>query len=227
MDIFLQLLAGLIAVTVVLTLHEFAHALVAYACGDPTAKYAGRMTLNPLKHFDPLGLFLFVFAHFGWAKPVPINPNNFKNRRWGSFCTSAAGILMNYLSALIVFFPLWCLTAKYALPVFEGKYMEIFLSALMRSLYSYSISFAVFNFLPIYPLDGYRMWESLSRRDNKVLRFLRKYGSYILMALIVINILSDYVGIFRYINLLGFVMQYLASWISWPITQLWGLVFGI
>ena len=71
------------------------------------------------------------------------------------------------------------------------------------------------------------MWESLSRRDNKVLRFLRKYGSYILMALIVINILSDYVGIFRYINLLGFVMQYLASWISWPITQLWGLVFGI
>ncbi len=134
---------------------------------------------------------------------------------------------MNYLTALVIFFPLFCVTVKYALPVFDGKYMEIFLFALTQSLYSYSISFAVFNFLPIYPLDGYRMWESLSRRDNKVLRFLRKYGSYILMTLIVINILSDYVGVFRYINLLGFVMQYLAKWISWPITQLWGLVFGI
>ena len=73
MDWFVEMLAKFLAVTLVLTLHEFAHAFVAYKCGDPTAKWAGRMTLNPAKHFDPLGLVCFVFAGFGWAKPVPIN----------------------------------------------------------------------------------------------------------------------------------------------------------
>ena len=99
MIILLNLLASLLAVVVVLSLHEFAHAFVAYKCGDPTAKLAGRMTLNPIRHFDPMGLCLFVIARFGWAKPVPVNPNNFKNRVLGSFLTSVAGILVNYLSA--------------------------------------------------------------------------------------------------------------------------------
>ncbi len=220
-----SLLASFIAVVVVLTLHEFAHALIAYKCGDPTAKFSGRMTLNPMKHFDPIGIFLFVFARFGWAKPVPVNPNNFRNRKWGSFWTSAAGILVNYLTAFFVFYPIMILTNEYVLPIFAGKYMAIFLSALTLYLYSYSISFAVFNFLPIYPLDGFRMWDALDRKHYNVLNYLRAYGSYILMGLILINIFASYVPILQYVNLLGLAMRYIGGAIAFPIEQFWGLIF--
>ena len=222
----LNIIASLLAVMVVLTLHEFAHAFVAYKCGDPTAKIAGRMTLNPIRHFDPIGLCLFVFARFGWAKPVPVNPNNFKNRVWGSFLTSAAGILLNYLSAFIIFYPMMLLTAKYVLPLVAGKYIYYFLAGLTSSLFWCSIYFSVFNFLPIYPLDGFNMWDALDRRGNKVLQFLRTYGSYILLGLIAINILADYILVLKYINLLGFVMDTLSNIVAWPITTLWGIIFG-
>ena len=222
---FISILASLFAVVVVLSLHEFAHAFVANKCGDPTAKFMGRMPLNPLKHFDPLGIFLFVFARFGWAKPVPINPNNFRNRKWGSFWTSAAGILVNYFSAFFVFYPFMILKQLYVLPIFEGKYMAIFLYALTLYFYSYSISFAVFNFLPVYPLDGFRMWDALDQKNYKILNFLRAYGSYILMGLIFINVFASYMPILNYINVLGFAMQTIGGWISWPIVKFWALIF--
>ena len=222
----LNIIASLLTVMVVLSLHEFAHAFVAYKCGDPTAKLAGRMTLNPIRHFDPLGLCLFVFARFGWAKPVPVNPNNFKNRVWGSFLTSAAGIFVNYLSAFLIFYPILLLTNKYLLPLVAGKYIYYFLSALTGSLFWNSIYFSVFNFLPIYPLDGFNMWDALDRRGDKVLQFLRAYGSYILLGLIVINILADYILVLQYINLLGFIMDTLSSVVAWPIAWLWGIILG-
>ena len=102
MDYLVSLLASFLAVMVVITLHEFSHAFIAYKCGDPTAKWAGRMTLNPVKHFDPLGIVMFALAGFGWAKPVPVNPNNFKHYRSGSFWTSAAGIIMNYFRVFVL-----------------------------------------------------------------------------------------------------------------------------
>ena len=77
MERFLPLIASFLAVMVVITLHEFSHAFVAYKCGDPTAKFSGRLTLNPVKHFDLLGILSFALVGFGWAKPVPVNPNNF------------------------------------------------------------------------------------------------------------------------------------------------------
>lgn len=112
MDYLVSLLASFLAVMVVITLHEFSHAFIAYKCGDPTAKWAGRMTLNPVKHFDPLGIVMFALAGFGWAKPVPVNPNNFKHYRSGSFWTSAAGIIMNYISAFL-FYPIYLLVWRY------------------------------------------------------------------------------------------------------------------
>ena len=99
MEYFVYLLASFLAVMIVITTHEFAHAFVAYKCGDPTAKFAGRMSLNPVRHFDPLGIVMFAFAGFGWAKPVPVNPYNFRNYKSGSFWTAAAGVIVNYLSA--------------------------------------------------------------------------------------------------------------------------------
>ena len=89
------LVVSFLAVVIVLTLHECAHALVAYKCGDPTPKWNRRLTLNPLRHFDPIGLFCFAVVGFGWAKPVPINPENFKHYRRGLFLTSSAGIIVN------------------------------------------------------------------------------------------------------------------------------------
>ena len=114
LDWFVEILATFLAVVAVLTLHEFAHAFVAYKCGDPTAKWAGRMTLNPVKHFDSVGLVCFVFVGFGWAKPVPVNEANFRKYRSGCFWTSAAGVITNYLSAFL-FYPLFILALRFYL----------------------------------------------------------------------------------------------------------------
>ena len=152
MDWFVEMLAKFLAVTLVLTLHEFAHAFVAYKCGDPTAKWAGRMTLNPAKHFDPLGLVCFVFAGFGWAKPVPINEANFKKYGSGCFWTSAAGVIVNYLSAFI-FYPLMVLAVRFMGSAEQLTYGHEFLFLFTNYLFAFSLSFCVFNLLPFYPLD--------------------------------------------------------------------------
>ena len=225
MTYFFELLASFLAVIVVISIHEFAHAFVAYKCGDPTAKFAGRMTLNPAKHFDPFGMLCFAFAGFGWAKPGPVNPYTFRNYNLGIFLTSAAGIFVNYLSAFL-FYPLFFLTYTYVLPLVAGKYMSGFLFKLTLSLYSYSLSFSVFNLLPFYPLDGFRMVEALNKRRGKVFVFLRKYGYYILLALIAINIFSDYLPILGYFDILSYVMSFAVNTLGWPIRKLWGLVFG-
>ena len=143
----LQILGSFLAVMIVITLHEFAHAFVAYKCGDPTAKFCGRMTLNPVKHFDPMGILMMAVAGFGWAKPVPVNPYNFRNYRVGSFLTSAAGITVNYLSAFL-FCPICVLINLYVLPHIYGLPMYYLMGAFFDSLFVCSLSFCVFNLLP-------------------------------------------------------------------------------
>ena len=224
MTYFFELLASFLAVIAVISLHEFAHAFVAYKCGDPTAKFSGRMTLNPVKHFDLWGMLCFAVAGFGWAKPVPINPYNFRNYKRGSFLTSIAGIAINYLSAFL-FYPLLILVAEYVLPLVEGKYMYNFLFMLCLSLYRYSLSFCVFNLLPLYPLDGFRVVEALNKRRGKVFLFLRNYGYYILLGLVAINILSSRLPILGYFDLLGYGMNFAINVLGWPIYKLWGFVF--
>ena len=99
---FLFIIASFIAVAVVLSLHEFAHAFVAYKCGDVTPKLNGRLTINPIAHFDLLGLLMFTFAGFGWAKPVPINPYNFRHYKRGLGFTAVAGVVMNYYGIFVL-----------------------------------------------------------------------------------------------------------------------------
>ncbi len=171
---FLYLIASFLAVVVVLTLHEFAHAFVAYKCGDPTPKWNKRLTLNPVRHFDIMGLLCFTFVGFGWAKPVPVNPNNFRKYRLGSGLTASAGVIVNYISALI-FFPFFILLVQYGTSAIP-QYLYYFLYSFVLLLYSYSLSFCVFNLLPLYPLDGFRIVEACSRKHGKIYRFLRKYG---------------------------------------------------
>lgn len=229
MESIIRLLASFLAVTIVLTLHEFAHAFVAYKCGDPTAKWAGRMTLNPTKHFDLIGLVLFALAGFGWAKPVPINPQNFKHYKRGYFLTSAAGILMNYVTAFL-FYPVFDLTFNAFLPTGVSTYGQYFAIHFTQLLFSYSLSFCVFNLLPLYPLDGFRMVEALNKKRGKVFQFLRNYGHYILIALIAVSYICERMWnltanpVFVYIDLLGMAMQFLQSVFKMPITAFWGLI---
>lgn len=222
MSYLIQIVASFLAAVVVLTLHEFAHAFVAWKCGDPTAKFNGRMTLNPLRHFDPIGLVLFAVAGFGWAKPVPVNPNNFKHYRSGCFWTSAAGVIVNYLSAFL-FCPLFLLVARYLAGNTYGHQL-IYYTAYY--LYACSLSFCVFNLLPFYPLDGFRIVDALNKKRGKVYRFLRDYGYYVLLGLILLNILARYIPLLGYIDVLGYLMDFAVGILGWPIERLWLLIFS-
>lgn len=220
------IIASFLAVMIIITLHEFAHAFVAYKCGDPTAKFSGRMTLNPIKHFDPIGIFMFAVAGFGWAKPVPVNPYNFRNYKWGSFWTSAAGIIINYLTAFL-FCPIFALVYIYVLPQVAGTYAEIFLSSFFSTLFISSLSFCVFNLLPLYPLDGFRMVDALNTRKGKVYYFLYKNGYYILMGLVLLHFLAGRVPMLGYFDVLGYALNYAVNFFSKPITYFWEWIFEI
>ena len=221
-----QLFASLLAVMFIITLHEFAHAFVAYKCGDPTAKFSGRMTLNPTRHFDPLGVVMFALAGFGWAKPVPVNPRNFKNYRWGSFWTSAAGVIVNYLTAFL-FCPLLALVYIYILPEVAGTYAYYFLWTFFVTMVINSLNFCVFNLLPIFPLDGFRMVDAFNKHRGPGYWFLYKNGQYILLGLILVHILSGYAPILGAIDVLGYVMNYVVRLFSMPITAFWEWIFNL
>jgi Zn-dependent protease len=226
MDQLLLLVARFAAVILIITVHEFAHAFAAYKCGDPTAKFSGRMTLDPTKHFDLVGMLAFALVGFGWARPVPVNPNNFKKYRSGAFWTSAAGIIANYIMAFI-FYPILVLVMVYVLPMVEGKYAEVFLYWLFTALFMYSLSFCVFNLLPFYPLDGFRIIDALDRKKGKAYQFLRQYGQYILLGLIFISIMAERLPILNYINILDYILSFAINIFGMPITLFWDWILGL
>ncbi|MCD8040447.1 MAG: site-2 protease family protein [Clostridia bacterium] len=219
----LYLAAALLAVVFVLVPHEFAHAFVAYKNGDLTPKFNGRLTLNPLKHLDPLGLVMVALVGFGWAKPVPIDTRNFKNYKTGLFTTAIAGICANLIIAFLIY-PLYALCVKYLPTNYGTDFLEYFL----KLTFNYSLSIVVFNLLPLYPLDGFRVVEALTHTYNRVRRFLGRYGQWILLALIlesfICGILENYLSVFGYFDILGYVMKFAVEIVGKPITLLWGLI---
>lgn len=227
MDNLIFYAASIIAVIFVFVPHEFAHAFVAYKNGDGTAKMYGRLTLNPIKHIEPVGIILCIFTGFGWAKPVPINPYNFRKYRLGLFTTAIAGVVMNYIIAFIAY-PLQLLIVKYA----GGNYNYIiqFFYSFFYLLYLYSLSVFIFNLLPLYPLDGFRIVESFTREINPVRRFLKNYGHYILIILVVesflCGILMRYTNLeyVKYFNILGYVQWFARNIIGFPINAFWNWI---
>jgi len=184
------------AVIIALTFHEYAHAFVAYRFGDPTAKNAGRLTLNPLKHLDMIGTLLLIFAHFGWAKPVPINAYYFQgSRKTKVMWVSLAGPLMNLALAFIAGAILSLLVNRVLPGVHinsDSLYNLInYFFHLIYYLMYINIILAVFNFLPIPPLDGSKILAGLlpDALAEKVF-LLDRYGFIILIILLITNTLD-------------------------------------
>lgn len=142
-----NILIMLVAIAVAISVHEFGHAYAAHLLGDDTAKTYGRMTLDPAKHIDPIGLITMLIFHIGWAKPVPVNPNNFKNYKIGNVLVSLAGAIGNILAAIVC-----VLIMKYI------KMEAIRDIAYMTMMYN--VAFAAFNLLPVPPLDGWGIVSS-------------------------------------------------------------------
>ena len=148
-----EILARLIVLFTAITVHEYAHGFVAYKLGDPTAKYAGRLSFNPISHIDPIGALCMVLCGFGWAKPVPINPMYFKDRKRDSALVALAGPLSNIILAFISAV-LAALFFAFVYLKFEGNVVTDFVLTLFIQLAQLNIGFAVFNLIPFPPLDG-------------------------------------------------------------------------
>ncbi len=170
-----------------LTLHEWGHAFAAYECGDNTARNLGRMSMNPFVHLDILGFLSLLILGFGWAKPVPVNSRNYRNFKRGEAIVSLAGVFMNLMLvlafSLLTLFFLWMSVHK--------SYRWLSSEFLWQILYygiSINVTLMLFNLLPLYPLDGYHIFELLFARvlPPKFFFFTRRYGRYILIGLLII-----------------------------------------
>ena len=176
----LSILLSVIPSLLCITLHELSHGLVAYRLGDPTAKNAGRLTLNPLKHLDPVGLLMLVAFHVGYAKPVPVNMYRFKNPKRGMAVTALAGPLSNVVIAVVFLF-LYGLAAAPLGGSAAGKY----LLRMLNLTATISLGYAIFNMLPIPPLDGSKVLLAvLSDEGYQRLMRYERYGSLLLLALV-------------------------------------------
>ena len=155
----IQILMMILALFLSLILHEIGHGFAALKCGDPTAKMMGRLSLDPRKHLDPIGMLCMFFLGVGWARPVPINPRYFRNRNRDMILVSFAGIFVNLILFLISTFLYVLLYRSYGQAV---SYLKQFLLILL----SYNISLAVFNLIPVPPLDGYRLVNQIFFRGD-------------------------------------------------------------
>ncbi len=207
-------LGAILAFLIAVMAHEVAHGYVALKCGDPTAKFMGRLNFNPQSHFDLFGAVLFLVIGFGYAKPVPINPNNFKNYKKDSIKVSLAGVLTNLLLAFLIY-PVFSLTVPYIIKLSTygnmGAGFASFFIAFMQYFFSINLVLMVFNLMPIPPLDGFRFLELVLPDGNKFMQFLQRNTMMVLLLFMLANM---YFGVISVVT--GFVQI--------PIVWLWGLI---
>ncbi len=169
------------AIIVSLSIHEFSHALVAHWLGDPTAERAGRLTLNPVAHVDPLGFLMLVLAGFGWGRPVPFNPYNLKFQRWGATLVALAGPISNFINLIFFGLVLRAIMTLTDLP--SNNLMVQFLMLLVLI----NLALMLFNLIPIPPLDGSKVLLALlaGPQYEQTRTFLESRGHYLLLSLII------------------------------------------
>lgn len=164
-----------------ITVHEFSHALAAYRLGDPTAKLAGRLTLDPRSHLDPVGVLALLLIGFGWGKPTPFDPFNLRNIKRDSAIISVAGAFSNFILAII-------LSTPYLIAYFTGN-----LSLPLVTIYNYlsviiwiNLALAIFNLIPVHPLDGFKVLAGILPRDwYEDFVQMERFGIFILIILLV------------------------------------------
>jgi Zn-dependent protease len=169
----LNYITWLLGVAVAITVHEFAHAWRATKAGDPTPRSQGRLSLNPIAHYDPIGTTLFLLFGFGWAKPVPVNPYLFRHPRRDEIMVSLWGPLANFITAAVLAIPLRLGVA--------GPY-----TVALASIVQLQLLLAVFNLIPIYPLDGSHILTALLplQQARRLEVVYRQYGIFLVMALV-------------------------------------------
>jgi Zn-dependent protease len=213
-----QLPFVLIVLVIAFTIHEYAHAYVAYKFGDPTAKNQGRLTLSPLAHLDPFGTILILIAGFGWAKPVPVNRFFFKNPRLAGVLVSVAGPLSNLLIAFIGVL-IWNLLLVFGVMDHSTTLVQEATYHFFYYLIYLNILLFVFNLLPLPPLDGYRIIEDLAPAHVRTkLTQYEQYGIFIFLIL-VLTPLDQYTidpifhtvipAVIDFLQLLGSPIQFL------------------
>ena len=192
-----------------LTVHEYAHGWVALRFGDPTAKDAGRLTLNPLSHLDPIGTIMLFLIHLGWAKPVPVNPYYFRNPRKDMMWVSLAGPGANILTAFCLGLVIRFLNLFPAIPNLESSFFGVIIQMIVFGLVI-NLILAFFNLLPIPPLDGSKILMGILPPEYEApLMQLQRFGPFLLIAIIFIGralhipilwgILSPFVSFFSYV----------------------------
>ncbi|MDD6135311.1 MAG: site-2 protease family protein [Selenomonadaceae bacterium] len=180
----MHIVAGLPGLIIAMVVHEYAHAQVAVWLGDFTPRMMGRLTLDPRAHVDPIGMLALFLVHFGWAKPVMINPHNFKQPRRDDILVSLAGPGVNLLMAFLALVAL-VLLSRVGVHITEGIYWVFML------IVEYNIGFAIFNLLPLPPLDGSHVLKQLLPRDLAYqFASLERYSFLILILLLMTSVLS-------------------------------------
>lgn len=234
LDYFVFLVITLVAVCIAMVLHEVAHGLVAKWNGDFTAKNMGRLSLNPIKHFDLIGFIMMMLVGFGYAKPVPVNPYNFKHYRRGMFTVAIAGVVTNFVLA---FFSClcWCLMSVAALHT-SGAWYEVcyYITNFFAVFASINLSLVFFNILPIFPLDGFRVVEAFTHRGNKFCAFMRTNGQYILWGLVglsfIVSAAASRVSLpywFGYIDVLGTYLNFFVTHLLDWFVRFWALIIPL
>ena len=193
-----------------LTFHEYAHAYVAHRYGDDTAKLNGRLSLNPLRHLDPLGTIMIFLVHFGWAKPVPVNPYQLKNPKKDMLWISAAGPLSNMLLAMASGL-LFRMLSDFAGTTQRESITGLLILMVFLSM-KINLALAIFNVLPIAPLDGSKiLFGLLPPGFGKFIVALERYGPFILIGLIIFGRVTG-------VSILGGLI--------WPFVDFFSKLFG-
>ena len=213
---------------ITITVHECAHGYIAYKMGDPTAKDMGRLTLNPIKHMDPFGFIMLILVQFGWAKPVIINPRNFKNPKKGMALSALAGPVSNVLMAIAGAIILGAINHQYINYLVSGNAVQTnrFVEVACDFFYLFmllNIYFALFNLIPVPPLDGSRIVSYfLPPKLGYYYNYIERYGMLVLMVLMYTGLLRVPLQFLSGLLIRGicYLLNFLPFLNFWPFVRL-------